>query len=48
MNGHQHILSLQQSYQLDFQPQFSSDIQRDLVKTKSQKSIHTWLATEPI
>lgn len=42
MNGHQHILSLQQSYQLDLQPQFSSDTQRDLVKkTKSQKSTHT-------
>lgn len=47
MNGHQYILSLQQSYQLDFQPQFSSDRQRDLVKTESEKHSHG-LATEPI
>lgn len=29
MNGRQHILPLQQFYQLDIQPQFSSDVQRD-------------------
>lgn len=41
MNGRQHISSVQQSYQFDFQSQFSSEVQTDWVKTKSQATAFT-------